>query len=128
MPLVDLLQTAAPVQRHSADGPHILEIRLVRIVESDMAVFSEPEKRDVERRCRDKLLVAQAFRVDVGRLTVQLVHRARTHPLDHLFERLNGINKLRADFRRVLSEHDYGVPSRAIHLGLSCDGATVLPA
>ena len=74
MPFLILLKPAAVVQGDLADGKRIVEIGFMRIVEADVTVLPEPQKRNVDGRSREECGVTRAFQFDIGGVARQIVN------------------------------------------------------
>lgn len=76
MPFSRLLAAAALVEHHDFYRCWIAEIRCRRIVEGDMAIFSETDERNVNPAVLNKARVSQYFGIEVLCVAVQIVHCA----------------------------------------------------
>src|ERR1035437_6868939 len=81
MALAYLLPATPFVQSHAPDRIRVGEVGLVRIVEPDVAVFSESQESDVDRHGRKQGRVAPALRIRIGGISGQVADFAGAHAL-----------------------------------------------
>jgi hypothetical protein len=107
--LANLLLAAGRVEGDNLHGDGIVKICRRRIIECDVAVFADPDKRDVDFIAQQQFCIALPFRFNVWSITVNVVrlfwmnslfdpgpnpqaetggvHIADTHVLVHVKER-----------------------------------------
>ena len=61
MTFSDLLQATSLVERDNLDRLRIGEISCVRVVKSDMAIFTDSEKGNVDRRLGQQIRISSAL-------------------------------------------------------------------
>ena len=81
--VVYLLVAAHFVQRDNLYRGRIVEFRHRRVVESDMAVFTDAHEYNVDWRLCQQPGVAAAFGLNVGRVAVQIAYLAKGQTVEH---------------------------------------------